>query len=170
MPPAAIDLIGKKINRWTILQIDLSKNRTYYICKCICGTLKSVRKTSLITDSSKSCGCLNREISSNRLKNNKYRLKHGHTIDKLPTYRSWYAMKRRCTDIFYSRYSDYGGRGIKVCDRWLESFINFLEDMGERPINTTIDRIDNNGNYEPLNCRWATSKQQSLNKRNTKNV
>lgn len=84
-------------------------------------------------------------------------------------YQSWYAMKDRCYNKNFSQFADYGGRGIEVCDRWKNSFSNFLEDMGKRPEpNYSIDRIDTNGNYEPSNCRWASPHQQSINKRLSK--
>ena len=92
--------------------------------------------------------------------------KHGHTthISSSPTYKSWHMMKQRCLNINYSQYHDYGGRGIHVCSRWL-TFGNFLADMGERPKGTSLNRIDNNGNYEPGNCEWASKKQQQRNRR-----
>lgn len=82
-----------------------------------------------------------------------------------PTYTTWQAMKKRCYYTKHHSYKNYGGRGIVVCDRWKDSYENFLTDMGERPSGTTINRINNDGNYEPSNCEWATDKVQSLNKR-----
>ena len=97
--------------------------------------------------------------------------KHGHSLRNgkpSPIYQSWKAMKARCQNPNHPDYNYYGGRGIKVCERWMD-FANFLEDMGEKPKGLTLDRVDNNGDYEPSNCRWATPKQQAQNKRDHKN-
>ena len=87
------------------------------------------------------------------------------TTKNNPTYNSWQAMKARCCKPSSPDYSRYGGRGITVCDRWLNSYQSFLEDMGERPLGLTLDRIDTNGNYQPDNCRWANNSQQMLSRR-----
>ena len=99
-------------------------------------------------------------------KGRQHRLAHGHSLrgQVSPTYRTWRHMISRCTNLRCINYPSYGGRGISVCDRW-KSFENFLEDMGERPEYQSIDRIDSDGNYEPSNCRWATSSEQRLNRR-----
>ncbi len=100
--------------------------------------------------------------------NSRYR--HGHIINgkKTSTYRSWQDMKTRCQNPNHPQFKNWGGRGIKICDRWMD-FVNFLADMGEKPEGLTLDRINNDGNYEPSNCRWATPKEQAQNRRDYKN-
>lgn len=106
-----------------------------------------------------SCGCFNRERSREQLTT--------HGKSKTKTYKTWDCMKQRCYNPNDNNYPNYGGRGIRICDRWLESFTNFYDDMGDRPKHKTIDRIDVDGNYEPGNCKWATPKEQCNNTRNT---
>jgi len=96
------------------------------------------------------------------------RIRHGyakHGKDRNGTYNTWRAMKQRCLDSNYVVYHYYGGRGIMVCQQWIDSFLNFLADMGERPVGKTLDRINNEGNYTPANCRWSTRHEQQANRR-----
>lgn len=133
--------------------------RPLWICKCSCGKEISVIPASLINGKTKSCGCLKRTA----------RKTHGAVIGgrATKTYAIWSAMRQRCENPKCKGYSNYGGRGIKVCPRWIK-YENFLADMGEKPEGKSLDRFPNNdGNYEPGNCRWATSKEQMNNTRLT---
>lgn len=96
--------------------------------------------------------------------------KHGHAKRNSPEYRVWSQMLMRCTNPRAPNFIAYGGAGVSVCERWARSFVAFLADMGERPAGTTLDRINNDGNYEPGNCRWATPREQAINRRTTRMV
>lgn len=126
--------------------------------KCGCGRVWVTQVRCVMNGDTKSCGCLRNRLVGERS------LKHGHAQNNVisPTYISWQHMKTRCNKTNHVNYQHYGGRGIKVCKRW-NKFENFLKDMGKRPKHRTLDRINNDGNYEPGNCRWATSSQQASN-------
>ena len=155
------DLTGNKFGKWFVLNQSLKETYgdAYWTCECECGTKKDVLGRSLKSGKSSSCGCARKESLSDGAK-------HGHNRagKRTPTYQTWSDMKRRCSDAKHKSYSIYGGKGIKVCDRW-EVFSNFLEDMGDRPEGKTLDRIDSKGDYCADNCKWSTPKEQARNMR-----
>lgn len=134
-------------------------------CICICGKTTSIVRASLISGKTQSCGCLNKELLTKRTDVN-YHTTHG--LSKTREYQAWADMKVRCYNQNNKHFKDYGGRGINVCTEWYYSFPTFLQDMGWRPsTHHSLDRIDNEKDYEPSNCRWATPEQQRSSKRST---
>ena len=159
------DLVGKKFGKLTVLsQVkERSINRAvFWVCKCDCGKKSKVSGNHLKSGHTKSCGCLyNPEMNT----------KHGYNRrgNVRPEYTIWNSMKYRCYNPKYKEYDLYGGRGIKVCKEWLDSFENFIKDMGDRPSGKhSIERINTNGNYEPSNCKWATVVEQARNRRSNR--
>lgn len=160
-----IDRTGYKTGRLTVINKAYSKQGTtrirhYWECKCECGKIVFIVADSLTK--TKSCGCLHNEITALINKS------HGEAR-KTKEYSIWASMKNRCIQKSHKQYHRYGGRGIKICERWINNYSNFLSDMGRVPnhgdgIRYSLDRINNDGNYEPSNCKWSTYKEQANNK------
>lgn len=154
-----LKLAGKQFGRLLVLKrLPARGGETQYRwkCQCDCGTITEILGSQLTCAGTKSCGCYRRDVARKRA------TKHGYAGTKI--YMVWQAMIARCTKPKHKDYKNYGGRGISVCKRW-RVFVNFLTDMGLPPPKKSLDRIDNDGNYEPGNCRWATSSEQYYNRR-----
>lgn len=157
--------IGKVYHYLTIKSFSHKKGtHKYYNCKCICGTSKVVRINDLRSGNTKSCGCYKSKTTSKRIST--------HGMSKTKLYKKWKDMRRRCNNPNRKCYKNYGGRGIKVCKEWEEDFMNFYNWAMENGYDEdlTIDRVDNDGNYEPNNCRWITRKEQNNNKQQSRYV
>jgi hypothetical protein len=166
-----IDLAGQRFGRLVVVRLSHSgpRKRAYFLCRCDCGNEHLARSDALRRDSTRSCGCLQAEEAA--------RGTHGEAgggrkrLKASVEYRTWSTMIQRCENPRATDYERYGGRGIKICQRWRESFEAFLTDMGRRPADKrSVDRINNDGNYEPGNCRWATPIEQRRNRSDSRHA
>jgi hypothetical protein len=148
-----LNLSGDTFGHWIVLDDYKNINgHTKWLCRCVCGCEKYIWRDNLLSGQSTSCGCMvNRKIKHNKSGSKEYT--------------TWSSMKQRCLNKKTAEYKNYGGRGIDICMRWVNSFENFYLDMGDKPPNKSLDRIDNNRGYYPDNCRWANPHEQCFNKR-----
>lgn len=162
------NLTGQRFGRLEVLEMVYEGKNPKVRCRCNCGGEVTALAYNVRSGNTASCGCLGREASAatgRKVGPVTGPLNATHGMSKTPTYIAWIEARKRCHSPQNKRFSQYGGRGIFVCDRWRESFEAFFADMGECPPGLTLERLDNDRGYEPGNCVWATKKEQTRNRR-----
>ncbi len=159
----AHEIAGMRFGRLVALECtdDRRRGTLLWLCRCDCGNQHKTIAASLVAGRTRSCGCLAAELAAARTRTHGGYWKRAHS--------SWTQIKQRCNNPNNPRFADYGGRGIKVCERW-EKFETFFADMGERPAGFSIERLDNDKGYEPSNCKWASRSEQNNNRRALKRM
>jgi hypothetical protein len=156
------NLVGLQFGRLTVVSLEQgSRSKSLWLCNCLCGQSKVVKATALLRGTRTSCGCLQKEVVS--------QMYSTHRCSKLPEYKIWKKMKGRVLNPNDKSYGNYGGRGIKMCQEWQDSFEAFYNDMGPRPSAAhSVERENNDGDYSPSNCKWALIAVQARNRRSTR--
>lgn len=173
-----IEIKGQRFGKWLVIEpIRKKGTKILWLCKCDCGNEGKLRGHLLVSGKTKSCGCAANEVGWETrrqryglpaVKPRTIKKKKEYGVSRYPEFKIWVSMRLRCSNPNITKYSDYGGRGIRVCERWQNSFLAFITDVGRRPsTDYSLDRIDVNGDYEPGNVRWATWSEQCRNKRVT---
>ena len=165
-----LNLVGQRFGSLVVLDFAERKNgNTRWLCECDCGTVKAIYDSTLRRSPYTSCGCQTKAALSKQFSQHG-QARTGSGEKPSPEYRAWCGAKARCLNPSAQQYERYGGRGIGMCDEWLNDFSRFYRDMGARPHGHSLDRINVDGHYEPSNCRWATSKTQARNRRSNTTV
>ena len=152
----AVIPVGERFGKWIVIErgYHVNDKHVYWRCRCDCGAVKTIMAGNVRAGKTISCGCIRPKLNARQT----------------PLYGTWKEMVSRCHDKRNHAYADYGGRGIAVCSEWRNNLQAFVRDMGQRPDGHTLDRINNNGDYTPHNCKWSTPREQARNRRSNRYI